>query len=179
VVALGMRIVESYDTGVTLRQLFYRLVAAQILPNTTSAYKGLSRETAVARREGWFPALLDQTRAIHEYETFKSAEQAREWLKSIYRHDRAADQDTSIFLGVEKRGIVEQLTAWFGDRGIPVLSLGGYSSQTYVDEVAERADNDTRASVLIYAGDFDASGEDIDRDFWSARTASTRCGASR
>jgi hypothetical protein len=33
-------VVESYDSGVTLRQLFYRLVAAEALPNTEVAYKG-------------------------------------------------------------------------------------------------------------------------------------------
>jgi hypothetical protein len=43
-------IVNSYDTLVTLRQLFYRLVAAQLLPNTTNAYKALSKHTAEARR---------------------------------------------------------------------------------------------------------------------------------
>ena len=36
-------IVESYDTRVTLRQLFYRLVAKQSLPNTRSAYNSLSK----------------------------------------------------------------------------------------------------------------------------------------
>jgi hypothetical protein len=49
------RIVESDDTGVTLRQLFYRLVAAQILKNTESDYKQLSNWTAAARRAGTFP----------------------------------------------------------------------------------------------------------------------------
>jgi hypothetical protein len=34
-------IVSGYDTLVTLRQLFYRLVAAQLLPNSTNAYKSL------------------------------------------------------------------------------------------------------------------------------------------
>lgn len=55
-------IVDSYDTLVTLRQLFYRLVAAELLPNTTNAYKALSRHTAQARREGLFPALMDRGR---------------------------------------------------------------------------------------------------------------------
>lgn len=44
-------IVESYDTSVTLRQLFYRLVAAETLPNTVGAYKGLSDKSAKARRD--------------------------------------------------------------------------------------------------------------------------------
>ena len=51
-------IVASYDTPVTLRQLFYRLVTATVIPNS-SAYKTLSNRTAEARREGWFPALAD------------------------------------------------------------------------------------------------------------------------
>ena len=45
-------IVRSYDTSVTLRQLFYRLVAAELLPNTTNAYKALSKYSAEARRAG-------------------------------------------------------------------------------------------------------------------------------
>ncbi|HYO01932.1 MAG TPA: hypothetical protein VET27_08605 [Mycobacterium sp.] len=54
-------IVESYDTRVTLRQLFYRLVAAQILPNTQAAYKSLSPRIAKARRKGGWPDLGDHT----------------------------------------------------------------------------------------------------------------------
>ena len=35
-------VVESYCTSVTLRQLFYRLVARQLIPNQATAYKRLS-----------------------------------------------------------------------------------------------------------------------------------------
>ena len=35
----AVNIVSSYDSGVTLRQLFYRLVADLTLPNTRSYYK--------------------------------------------------------------------------------------------------------------------------------------------
>jgi hypothetical protein len=45
------------------------------------------------------------------------------------------------------------------------LALGGYSSQTFVDVVAEDVQSQNRKSVLLYAGDFDPSGMDIDRDF--------------
>ena len=50
-------IVNKYDTLVTLRQLFYRLVAALLLPNTTNAYKTLhqrvlAREAAERRTLG-------------------------------------------------------------------------------------------------------------------------------
>ncbi len=158
-------IVKSYDTRVTLRQLFYRLVAAQLLPNTTNAYKSLSKYTAEARRAGTFPALMDRGRTIHRYQTFAGVTEARAWLTDIYRRDRTAGQRHTVYLGVEKAGIVAQLQEWFGDLGVPVLALGGYGSQTYVDDVIADVADAERPAVLLYAGDHDPSGEDIDRDF--------------
>jgi hypothetical protein len=137
IVPYAASIVNSYDTGVTLRQLFYRLVSAHIIPNTQNAYKGLSRYTARARREGWFPDLIDRNRAINRYRTFTSSGQAVDWLRAIYRRPRDENQEWSIYVGVEKSGIVEQLTDWFGDLGIPIVALGGYSSQSYVDEIVK------------------------------------------
>jgi len=158
-------IVRSYDTGVTLRQLFYRLVADGTLPNNRSAYTSLSSYTAEARRSDGFPPLIDRTRRIHRDLTFDDLEDARDWLESVYRLDRTIGQPYSIYLGVEKDGIVEQLSAWFGHLGVGILALGGYSSQTYVDEVARDVRYHRRPAVLLYAGDFDPSGMDIDRDF--------------
>ena len=158
-------IVRSYDTGVTLRQLFYRLVAAGTLPNTTGAYKALSAYTAEARRAGTFPPLIDQTRQIERWPTWAGAGEARAWLSKVYRRDRTEGQPVSIYLGIEKRGIVEQLTAWFGDRGLPIVPFGGYAGQSFVDVVAQDTRRHDRPCVLLYAGDFDPSGEDIDRDF--------------
>lgn len=158
-------IVSSYATGVTLRQLFYRLVAAEVLPNTTSAYKTLSARTAEARREDGFPALIDKTRSIQQLACSDDPLTALQTLAGRYRLDRTEGQDHAVYLGVEKKGLVEQLWSWFGDLGIPILALGGYSSQTFCDEVAADVGREDRPAVLIYAGDFDPSGEDIDRDF--------------
>jgi len=158
-------IVESYDTSVTLRQLFYRLVAAQVLPNTQNSYKSLSRYTAEARRSGTFPALIDRGRSIHRPSAWDGPADALQSLVSQYRRDRTEGQEVSVYLGIEKAGIVEQLQEWFGDLGVPVLALGGYGSQSYVDEVARDVRAAVRPAVLLYAGDYDPSGEDIDRDF--------------
>ncbi len=158
-------IVYGYSTGVTLRQLFYRLVAAEVLPNTTTAYKTLSSRTAEARRNGGFPSLVDRTRSIHQLAYSDDPADALDWMTSSYRRDRTEGQDTAIYLGVEKNGIVNQLQRWFQPLGVPILALGGYASQTYCDEIAGAAASEDRPAVLIYAGDFDPSGEDIDRDF--------------
>jgi hypothetical protein len=162
-------IVNSYSTSVTLRQLFYRLVSRGTLPNNQNAYKGLSKKTAEARREGWFPDLIDRTRRIERYQTFSNPEQALRWLSQIYMRDRTEGQQEQIFIAVEKAGMVVQLQDWFGDLGLPIMALGGYSSQTFVKTVGEAIvqeyEDHGRDSILLYAGDFDPSGEDIDRDF--------------
>jgi hypothetical protein len=158
-------VVGSYSTSVTLRQLFYRLVSDGTLPNTVTAYKGLSDRTTRAREAGWFPPLIDRGRQIHRYRTFPGPAQAREWLAAIYRRDRTEGQEWSVYLGVEKAGLVVQLQSWFGELGLPILALGGYSSHTYKDDVAADVHRRDRPAVLLYAGDHDPSGEDIDRDF--------------
>jgi hypothetical protein len=163
-------IVESYATLVTLRQLFYRLVVARILENTLNAYKARSHHTAAARRDDDFPALADPTRQIHRFQTFADVSDAQRWLSRIYRRDRTEGQEYNVYLAVEKEGIVQQLRAWFADLGVPILALHGYASQSYVDDIVADVEADGRPAILIYAGDLDPSGEDIQRDF-EARTA--------
>jgi hypothetical protein len=88
-------IVEGYSTGVTLRQLFYRLVAAGLLPNLRTQYTHLSENTAKARREGSFPGLLARTSRIEEWPSYASPEDALASLRNIYRRaiDRYWDAD--------------------------------------------------------------------------------------
>jgi hypothetical protein len=102
---------------------------------------------------------------IHRYRSFTDPAAAKRWLRSIYRRDRTEGQRYSIYLGVEKAGIVAQLQEWFGDLGVPILALGGYSSESYESDVSQDAATIDRAAVLLYAGDHDPSGEDIDRNF--------------
>src|SRR4051812_5015915 len=161
----AVEIVNVYDTGVTLRQLYYRLVSEGLMPNRQQSYKTLSSKTAAARREGWFPTLFDRTREIERYTSFENPEQALDWLLKIYRRPRTEDQEWSIYIGVEKHGLVTQLMAWFADLGIPVMALGGYASQTFVDVGASDVHSQGRKPALLYAGACDASGMDIARDF--------------
>ena len=160
----AIRIVNSYDTGVTLRQLFYQLVSKQLIPNKQTAYQHLSHLSAEMRREGTFPDLIDETRDIHRYAYWSGVDHALQDALDCYRLDRTAGQEVSIYLGVEKRGILAQLESWFGDLGTPVVPLGGYPSQSYVDRIARDVEARGRRAILVYAGDFDPSGEDIARD---------------
>ena len=74
-------IVNSYNTQVTLRQLFYRLVSDGSLPNEFYKYKTLAHETAEARRERWFPSMVDETRTLSTLD-----EKGLIWKREIEGH---------------------------------------------------------------------------------------------
>lgn len=165
VIEEASNIVESYSTGVTLRQLFYRLVSQQLIPNKQSAYSRLSSLTARARREGWFPDLIDNTRIIRRPSSWESPEDAVSALRDQYRRDRSQGQEVSIYVAVEKNALATLIASWYEHYGIPVLAFGGYPSQTFIDNILKDIDRQNRPAVLIYGGDFDATGVDILRDF--------------
>jgi hypothetical protein len=159
-------IVDAHDTMMTIRQVFYRLVAEGLIDNALNRYNRLCRLSAQWRREGRFPRLLDQGRRIQRPVSFDGPDDARQWLRDeVYRRDRTEGQAWSVYVGAEKATLLAQLDDWFGTRGIPVLTLRGYSGQELVTDVRDDITVSKRPAVLLYAGDFDPSGEDIDRDF--------------
>lgn len=149
----------------TLRQCFYILVSEGAIPNTDTSYKRLSSLTAEGRREGWFPRFIDGTREIVRYRTYEGVEDAIGDAVCTYRRDRTEGQEVQLWIAGEKRTLSAQLERWFGDLGCPIVVCAGYPSQTLCDDVRNAIDLDGRSSVLVYAGDFDPSGEDIARDF--------------
>lgn len=165
IIERAAEIVLSYDIPVTLRQLFYRLVMERLIPNLVGPYKQLSATTAALRRDDEFPPLFDRGRKILQPVHFDDPDDAMDALIAQYRVDRTKYQDVSLWLGVEKNALAGLIEAWFGELGIPILPLGGYSSESLDRIVKARVEQDDRPAVLIVAGDFDASGMDISRSF--------------
>jgi len=96
---------------------------------------------------------------------FDNCADALDALAYSYKRDRTIGQQWNVYIGVEKNGLVAQLTEWFQGYGVGIFALGGYASQGLVDDVVDEIEFDGRPAVLLYAGDFDPSGEDIDRSF--------------
>ena len=165
IIERAAKIVREYDTAVSLRQVFYRLVAEGLIPNTMGSYKTLSDRTAKARRAGLFPTLSDQGREVRHPLSYASPEAALRQVRAIYRRDRTEGQDCAIYLGIEKATLSAQVWSWFSERGLPMVALRGYASQSLADEVARDVEWDGRPAVLLYAGDHDPSGDDLLRDF--------------
>jgi hypothetical protein len=170
IIERAAEIVDEYDTAVTLRQLFYRLVAEGLIDNKQSDYTLLSRLTATARRDGTFPSLVDRTRSIERAAHFTSPTDALEALAQQYRRDRLEGQDVLPIIVVEKATLVAQVYAWFGEPwGVPIAALRGYASESYQQAILalvdREVDTSTRDVELFYCGDFDPTGEDIPRAF--------------
>ena len=143
-----------------LRRLYYFLLAEQIFHTLAdpSAYTTLSDCLTRAREEGRFPDLLEEGRGITESARWLNAVEGVEALINQYRQDRMAGQEKQIWLCAEKRGFTSLLKLWFGDLGLPIVALGGYSSYTLTKTVRDCVEADGRPAVLIYSGDFDPSG---------------------
>lgn len=159
---------ESYDTPVTLRQLFYRLVSDKTLKNSVSDYNDLGHRTADPRRDGTFPHFAEAGRPIYQRPSWSGPEAAKAALRAQYRIDRQRGQELYLYLLVEKAGMVEQLRSWFGDDlGIPVIACEGRPSVTLEERLRSHitVNTRTRIPIGIYAGDCDATGIQIDRDF--------------
>jgi hypothetical protein len=97
--------------------------------------------------------------------SFSGVDDARSWLEEEYQRDRTEGQPWNLYLGIEKDALAALLSSWFEERGLPVLALRGYASETLTHDVRAELAADGRPSALIYAGDHDPTGEDIDRDF--------------
>lgn len=160
-------IAGSYATAVTLRQLHYRLVAANVggYTNDQSCYKRLSALTAEARRRGTFPPLSDRTRGVEQPLSFSDPSSAISWVTRQYRRDRTENQEHQIWVLYEKATLGAQIEDWTEDYGLPTAALRGYSSESLEREVFDQIQRDGRPVVAFYVGDLDPEGEDIERNF--------------
>ncbi len=156
----------------TLRRLHYELSSdASAVDagyrNELYDYKALSTSTAEGRRNGSFPDLAESARYLSRDRAFASAQEIRAYVRGLVRTDRMAGQTQSICVVVEKAGSRDFLHDWFGQYGVFMTALGGYPSQTLIDTIRAAQQRDGRRMLVLYAGDHDCSGEDIDRDFQS------------
>ncbi|MGW0836579.1 hypothetical protein [Streptomyces prunicolor] len=164
------QIVQAYaPLKVTLRQVMYRLASEGVLPHTPPMYRRLSSQLAKARREGRFPDLIDTLREVHVPAAWPDADTFVRGVPDWFRLDRTEGQEHALYVAAEKDTLRQLLTGWLAPYGIPVLVVRGFGSQSYVDVVRDRTAGEQREVHLAYVGDFDCSGEDVERD-WVERT---------
>lgn len=168
-------IVSEYRTRMTLRQIYYRLVSRNAIPNNLNSYKNLSRILVTAREKGELPSHIMEDRgrtsiggdfgyddptdfALRRLESLKGC-------ASDYTREMWANQDEYIEVWVEKDALSRLVSGACGGYRVKTCVGRGYSSYTYVADAVDRfVGMQEKQCTVIYLGDFDPSGLDITRD---------------
>jgi len=177
VVEAALEVFKQYDTALTLRQLYYRLVSRRLFPNTINSYKRLSRIMVKAREAGDVPlnCLEDRSRRIlgRGDASYRSAETFLKYkLRSLhdswkgFRMPIWEDQPHHVLISLEKDALSRLVSDAAKMYYVRTFPTRGYPSFTYVQRMASYIRNRLKGkqTVVLYFGDFDPSGVDIERD---------------
>jgi hypothetical protein len=177
VVKAALEVFEQYDTALTLRQLYYRLVSRHLFPNTINSYKRLSRLMVKARESRDVPVncLEDRSRRIlgrGDTGYFSAEEFLKKRIASLresykeFRMPMWEDQPNYILVSLEKDALSRLVSDIANQYSVRTFPTRGYPSFTYVQRMASYMRNRLggKPTVVLYFGDFDPSGVDIERD---------------
>lgn len=161
-------IISEYDDDpITIRHLFYRLVAARAFPKDEREYSKLCAHLAKWRRSGdiAYDAFVDGTRWHVASTTFDDAADALRDSVTSYRKNLWQDQDHYVEVWVEKDAIMSLVAPVANSWGIPTFPCRGFASisSTYsCAQTFKRAIQKGKTPVILYMGDHDPSGVAID-----------------
>ncbi len=148
----------------TVRQVYYQLVARQVIENTVGRYKAVSNLLVSARKDGTIPWgwIEDRLRRPRSVSMWESLSDFGEVVVKAYRLNVWSDQPGYCEVWLEKdalSGIVEDATRPYG---VTVNVGRGYDGWDSIRNAAARFGGGDKVTVL-YFGDLDPSGEDMIR----------------
>ncbi len=160
-------VLDEYNP-MTVRQVYYQLVAAHVIENNISQYRRVSSALVKARKIGLIPwgYIEDRARVPRRPSMWSSLSSFIETVREAYRLNVWLDQPAYLEVWVEKdalSGIFEQITREYG---ITLVVGRGYNSWSALNDAAGRIEEhgrQGRETTIKYFGDFDPSGEDIVR----------------
>lgn len=161
----------------TIRQLYYQLVARGLVPNTMQSYANVQNLMTKARMAGLidWDAIEDRTRGFIDRAAWKSGSDILNVCAKQYHQDLWARQDSRVFVVVEKEALTGVLEGLCHELDVPLLAARGYPSASTMREFAKtRIMGATRQIVVLHLGDHDPSGIDMTRDLIDRLTTFTR-----
>jgi len=156
--------------SMTVRQVYYQLVAKNILPNTPASYTRTSKILNTARREGHiaWESIVDRVRVPVMPRQFESMHHFVNEIKRSYRRHRWEDQRHYVEVMVEKEALAGILVPITQKYHVSLLVNKGYASASAMHDVASRMAYEAgirqKECHILYLGDHDPSGMDMVRD---------------
>ena len=157
---------QGYD--LTLRQVYYQLVARGHIPNTERSYKNTGHLISNGRLAGLIDwnSITDRTRYLRCNDHWDCPEDVIRSAMYSYKLDKREGQDTYIEVWIEKDALINIVSNVCRMLDVPHFSCRGYTSQSEMHTAAQRFKRQDSCSrkVLIHLGDHDPSGIDMTRD---------------
>lgn len=165
-------IVEEYEADgydLTLRQLYYQLVARGFIENNMNSYKRVGSIINDARLAGLIDwnSITDRTRNMQQNAHWNSPGEIIRAACNQYRIDTRTDQPNYIEVWVEKEALVDVVAKACKPLDVPYFACRGYVSQSEMWAAAMRFKYEARHGKdphIIHLGDHDPSGVDMSRD---------------
>jgi hypothetical protein len=148
----------------TVRQVYYQLVARQVLPNKVTMYQAVSELLRDARKSGdipweWIEDRLRRPRTVGMWSDLSSF---AETVRRAYRRDVWATQPNYIEVWLEKDALSGIFEDVLRDYGVTLNVGRGFDGWDSIRNAGDRYIEHDGATIL-YFGDFDPSGEDMVR----------------
>lgn len=157
----------GYD--MTLRQLYYQLVAADEIPNNPRSYDNLGALVNDARLAGLinWNSLVDRTRELQTVGHWETPSEIIDAVASQYRIDKWETQPFRPEVWIEKEALAGVFERVCTRLDVPFFSCRGYTSQSEMWRAGRRLQKYVEAGqtpVIFHFGDHDPSGMDMTRD---------------
>lgn len=156
--------------SLTLRQVYYQMVAADLIPNNDKEYKKLGELINNARLAGLidWTAIEDRTRRLRELAHWESPADLMDSVAYQYAIDKWEGQEYRVEVWVEKDALVDVVGKACNRLDVPYFSCRGYTSATEMWRAAQRLMSywveHQAQPIILHLGDHDPSGKDMSRD---------------
>lgn len=165
-------IIEEYQSqgfSLSLRQLYYQLVARDLIPNTQESYKRVGSILVDARLAGLvdWEAIEDRTRTMRGNQHWTSPKAIMDAVVRSYKIDKWANQQSRAEVWIEKDALLGVISGACYDLDVDFFSGRGYASASSLWRAGQRMAGYLDAGqspIIFHMSDHDPSGIDMTRD---------------
>jgi hypothetical protein len=152
------------DPPMTVRQVFYQLVARGVIEKTEQQYQNtVIRLMADMRLSGELPYrwVVDESRRVRITQTYDNISDALDQTAEFYRRSALAQSDTYVEIWSEKDALAGAMSEVTEEYDVPLMVSRGMPSLTFLHssalEIKRAAENGKRSHIYQF-GDHDPSG---------------------
>jgi len=164
----------------TVRQVYYQLVARGLIENSLSSYKRIVNIVGNARLAGMLDwgLIEDRERPVHYPGHWDGASDIAQSAYHSFRVNRWKYQPWHVEVMCEKKALEGVLRPVCARLDVRFQANRGYSSLTAMYETGKRLERMVAGGkdvAILYFGDHDPSGMDMDRDIAERLSMFSRC----